>query len=163
MNKAYQKAIEIAIKNQKSNKKLADKLVKNYSKSIDDTFSVAHERVFKEIDCLQCANCCKTTSPIFRDVDIERLSKYLRISQKEFIQQYVHLDTDNDYVLNASPCAFLNEDNTCNVYAFRPKACREYPHTNRKRMAGIMKLTLKNATICPAVALIFESLQQKLK
>jgi Fe-S-cluster containining protein len=52
------------------------------------------------------------------------------------------------------------EDNTCQIYEHRPKACREYPHTNRKNMQGIMALTQKNAVICPGVAQIMEKLER---
>ena len=158
MEKSYRLAIEKAKKNRKENKKLTLRLVKNKSKELDELFLSAHERAFEQVDCLKCANCCKTTSPIFRDVDIKRIAEYLRITEKEFITRYLHVDSENDYVLNSSPCVFLNDDNTCQIYEHRPKACREYPHTDRKRIAGIMPLTLKNAEICPAVAMIFQSL-----
>lgn len=158
MEKSYRLAIEKAKKNRKENKKLTLRLVKNKSKELDELFLSAHERAFEQVDCLKCANCCKTTSPIFRDVDIKRIAEYLRIAEKEFITRYLHVDSENDYVLNSSPCVFLNDDNTCQIYEHRPKACREYPHTDRKRIAGIMPLTLKNAEICPAVAMIFQSL-----
>jgi Fe-S-cluster containining protein len=65
-----------------------------------------------------------------------------------------------DWVLNSSPCSFLNlEDNSCNIYEFRPKACREYPHTDRKNMTQIMSLTFRNTLVCPAVAEMTESLK----
>ena len=70
---------------------------------------------------------------------------------------------DSDYVLKSSPCTFLADDNTCNIYDVRPKACREYPHTNRKNFEKISALTLKNITICPATFNIVEALRAKLK
>jgi Fe-S-cluster containining protein len=60
-------------------------------------------------------------------------------------------DEDGDYVFKSSPCPFLASDNACSIYEFRPKACREYPHTNRPQMKQILDLTFKNATVCPAV------------
>jgi hypothetical protein len=71
-----------------------------------------------------------------------------------FIETYLTIDEDRDYVLQSTPCPFLGEDNKCFVYEHRPKACREYPHTNRKRMYQIMDITLKNTLVCPAVARI---------
>ena len=106
-----------------------------------------HDEAFENIDCLTCANCCKTTSPIFYQRDIERLAKHFRIRPSEFIEQYLHIDEDNDYVLNTAPCPFLDSENYCMVYDSRPTACREYPHTNRKRMQQIFDLTLKNAAL----------------
>lgn len=143
-----------------ANKKLLSKLRKLKGQVLDEAFSFAHEEKFKTIDCLQCANCCKTTSPIFIRTDIERLAKVFKMKPSKFLDTYLHLDEDGDYVLNASPCPFLNEDNTCLVYEDRPKACREYPHTNRKNMHGILNLTLKNSLVCPAVFEIFQDFQK---
>ena len=61
--------------NNKENQKLLKSLSKR--KDLDSIFHKEHEEAFEKIDCLKCANCCKTTSPIFRDVDIERISKHL--------------------------------------------------------------------------------------
>ena len=150
----YQKEIEEAKLQLKQTEKNLNKLVKGNRKKIDDFFHQEHISVFKKIDCLVCANCCKTTSPIFRDIDIKRIAKRLRVSEKEFISKNLRMDEENDYVLKSSPCLFLDDDNTCQIYEDRPLACREYPHTDRKNMYQIMNLTAINSTICPAVALI---------
>ncbi|MDH5366883.1 MAG: YkgJ family cysteine cluster protein [Cyclobacteriaceae bacterium] len=132
------------------------------SKKIDDKFHELHEEVFEEIDCLECANCCKTTSPIFYDSDIERVAKALKMKTADFIGRYLHKDEENDYVLNESPCPFLGFDNKCIVYDSRPKACKEYPHTNRKRMNQILFLTLKNTQVCPAVHEIMKRMEDRI-
>ena len=121
-------------------------------KDLDDNFQVLHTETFKKLDCLTCANCCKTTSPIFRDVDIKRIAKNLRMKEKEFIRNYLKMDDEDDFVLQSSPCSFLGNDNKCGIYEFRPLACREYPHADRKNMHQILDLTAKNMEICPAVA-----------
>lgn len=138
-----------------SNKKLKERLRKVKPKELDQKFEVLHDSVFEEVDCLGCANCCKTTSPIFIQTDIDRLAKVFRMKSSQFIDEYLYRDADGDFVLNSSPCPFLNEDNKCLVYDSRPKACREYPHTNRKNMHGILNLSLKNTLVCPAVFKIF--------
>jgi len=127
---------------------------------MDDAFHAAHEEVFTETDCLTCANCCKTTSPIFYQTDIERSSKYLRMKPGDFIEKYLHIDEDKDFVLKSSPCAFLGSDNYCSIYNARPKACREYPHTNRKKMVQITDLTYRNTLVCPAVFEMLERLKK---
>jgi uncharacterized protein len=134
----------------KENKKFFALLYRK--KNLDQIFHTLHDEVFAKTDCLQCANCCKTTSPIFRDVDIDRIAKHLGMRPSLFTEKYLHIDEDQDWVLNSSPCAFLGEDNYCKIYDVRPKACREYPHTDRKNMAQVMELTYKNTLICPAVA-----------
>ncbi len=140
----------------------AKKLRKKRNKEVDEIFHELHDEVFEKIDCLECANCCKTTSPIFRDVDIERLSKHLRMPILEFQRTYLFMDKDRDWVLKSAPCPFLGDDNYCSVYEWRPKACREYPHTDRKNMTQILNLSLQNSVICPAVSKIFSKISQRL-
>jgi uncharacterized protein len=142
------------------NKKFLRGLVRKDTSWIDDQFHRLHEEVFQEIDCLTCANCCKTTSPIFYSADIERVSKSLKMKPGSFVEKYLRIDEDHDYVLKSSPCPFLGADNRCGVYDDRPKACREYPHTDRKKMVQIMDLTLKNTLVCPAVLEIVERIKK---
>lgn len=132
------------------------------TRSLDDQFHQLHNDTFKKIDCLECANCCKTTSPIFRLIDIKRLSKRLRMTESKFIDTYLKIDEENDYVLQTSPCSFLGDDNYCSVYEDRPLACREYPHTDRKNMYQILPLTRKNMEVCPAVSHIMQELSKKI-
>ena len=138
------------------------KLKKKKPKALDETVSALHEAVFAEVDCLHCANCCKTTSPVFTDQDIGRIAKHLRMRPAAFTEAYLHLDEEADYVLNTAPCPFLGADNYCLIYDVRPKACREYPHTNRKRFYQVLNLTLKNAEICPATHRIVTRLKASL-
>lgn len=126
---------------------------------MDKAFQIVHYEVFEETDCLTCANCCKTTSPIFYENDIDRVAKSLRMKPGDFIAKYLRIDEDRDYVLKSSPCPFLGEDNYCQVYKDRPKACREYPHTDRKKVVQIMDLTLRNTLVCPAVFEMVERLK----
>jgi Fe-S-cluster containining protein len=145
---------------EKENLKFLANLKKKDARRVDDAFHTAHEEVFEGIDCLQCANCCKTTSPIFYQNDIERVSKALRMKPGDFIEKYLRIDEDKDYVLKSSPCPFLDSENYCTVYDDRPKACREYPHTDRKKMVQIVDLTYKNTQVCPAVLEIVERLKK---
>lgn len=152
---------ELAKRERKSTKKYFNKLKQRKPKDLDLVMEGLHEEVFEEVDCLDCANCCKTTSPIFRDRDIERVAKHLRIRPANLVEQYLHLDSEGDYVLNSAPCPFLGADNYCSIYEARPKACREYPHTDRKNFHQILGLTLKNTTICPAAFLVVERLKKE--
>ncbi|MBU2018268.1 MAG: YkgJ family cysteine cluster protein [Bacteroidetes bacterium] len=132
---------------------------KNKGPKLDKVIHEAHDRAFQKIDCLNCANCCKTTSPIFRDIDIKRISKEMRMKEQQFIQEYLIMDDESDYVLQTAPCPFLNlTDNKCSIYEFRPSACREYPHTNRKNSIQIGLLHVKNMEVCPAVVEVMEQL-----
>ena len=150
-----------ASKANKETRKLFAVLKKKRPDKLDAIFEEQHEAVFAKTDCLSCANCCKTTSPVFTDKDIERLSKRFRVKPSAFVANYLHLDVENDYVLNTAPCPFLGADNYCEVYEDRPKACREYPHTNRKKIYQLLDLTIKNTLICPAAYEIVEGVKQE--
>ena len=138
-------------------------LKKRTPKNLDVVMKELHEDEFKKTDCLSCGNCCKTTSPIFTDKDIERISKYLKIKERNFIEQYLERDQDDFMVLRSSPCSFLDvSDNSCFIYDVRPKACSEYPHTNRKKFIQITDLTLANIEVCPATYSIIENLKKRI-
>ena len=154
----YFEELESGRLNQKEYQKTLKRLKKKKNKEVDSAFEDFHEDAFESIDCLNCANCCKTTSPIFRDIDIKRISKKLKVKEKEFINSNLRMDQDGDYVLKTSPCLFLGADNECSIYEDRPLACREYPHTNRKNMYQIFDLTLKNADVCPAVVKVLDQI-----
>ena len=147
---------------QSENKKYFDKLKKKIPKNLDYVMQELHDKEFKFIDCLQCANCCKTTGPLFTTADIERISKHLRQKPQQFINQYLRVDEDKDYVLQELPCTFLDAENKCIIYEVRPKACREFPHTDRKKFQQIADLTLKNLAICPAAFNIVEKMKKAL-
>lgn len=120
-------------------------------RDLDEVVHRLHEQVFAKTDCLSCANCCKTTGPLWTERDKERVAKRLRLKTADFESIYLRLDEDGDWVLKQLPCPFLEADNACSIYEDRPKACREYPHTDRVKQAQILDLTAKNALVCPAV------------
>lgn len=136
---------------------------KHLHKGLDDTVHALHHEVFAETDCLTCANCCKTTSPAIYPNDVERLARHLRMKETDVATRYLKLDTDGSWMVNAAPCPFLGADNYCSVYEARPTACREYPHTDRKRIVQLLDLTERNAAICPAVLTILERLGAQLE
>lgn len=151
-----------AILKQKDHKKTLDFLKKKPPKNLDYLVQELHDEVFEKIDCLKCANCCKTTGPLFTDKDIDRISKHIRKKPADFESQFLRKDEDGDLVLQKLPCVFLNTDNTCSIYEVRPKACREFPHTDRKKIYQINHLTLKNTLICPAAYEFVERLKNKI-
>jgi uncharacterized protein len=144
------------------NKKYFDKLKKKTPKNLDYLMQDLHDEEFKKTDCLNCANCCKTTGPLFTNADIDRIAKNFRQKPADFVTQYLRVDEDNDYVLQQLPCPFLADDNKCFIYDIRPKACKEFPHTDRKKFQQISDITLKNIPVCPAVFNIVEKLKSKL-
>ncbi len=162
MDKTIEQLPEKAGEKYIENKKYFIKLKKKKPKRLDILMQDLHYQEFLKTDCLTCANCCKTTSPIFTEKDIKRIARYLKMKEHHFITQYLQRDDDDFMVLQTAPCTFLNIDNTCSIYEVRPKACSEYPHTNRKKFIQLTNLTLKNTEVCPAVFNIVEELKKRL-
>lgn len=136
-----EKAKPLFLQYYKKNKKRLGKM--------DTIVQQLHDEVSEKIDCLKCANCCRSLGPAIYDKDIERMAKALRIKPSEVVSSYLRIDEDGDYVFKSMPCPFLMNDNYCSIYESRPKACREYPHTDRKNFEQIYKLTVKNTSTCP--------------
>lgn len=154
---------QLAKDKQNENKKFFAKLRAKPPKNLDYTMQELHEQEFERTDCLECANCCKTTGPLFTDKDIQRISKHFRMKEFDFIETYLRVDEDKDYVLQQTPCTFLGADNYCSIYEVRPKACREFPHTDRKKFQQISKLTMENVKMCPAAFNIVEEMKRRIK
>jgi Fe-S-cluster containining protein len=117
-----------------------------------------HEEAFANIDCLQCANCCKNYSPRFKTPDIKRISKHLRMRESEFIENYLKVDEDGDFVVRSTPCPFLGENNFCTIYDQRPSDCHRFPYTDEDVFFKRPKITLKNSTFCPITYYVLEKL-----
>jgi len=126
-------------------------LKKKKPKHLDNIVHNLDTEVLDSIDCLSCANCCKTLGPRVTDNDVAKLSKFLKMKPSDFVSESLKIDEDKDFVFKEMPCPFLMLDNYYIVYESRPKACREYPHTDRKRFYQLLSLTEKNIETCPAV------------
>lgn len=122
-----------------------------------------HGEAFEKVDCLQCAACCKNYSPRFKTPDIKRLSKHLGMKESLFIDTYLRVDEDGDFVVKATPCPFLGADNFCSVYEVRPSDCVRFPYTDEDVIIKRQKLTLKNSTFCPATFYVLDRLAESVK
>lgn len=154
---------KLAEQAKKENQKYFTLLKKRVPKNLDYVMQDLHDKEFEKTDCLTCGNCCKTTSPIFTQKDIERISKHLKMKILDFTNLYLKRDEDDFMVLKTAPCSFLDlKDNKCMIYDVRPKACAEYPHTNRRKFIQITNLTIANTFVCPATFNIVEALKKVL-
>ncbi len=163
--KEYAIILEEAVSRKKYSKNFFRKLKKlNNAKEVNILFHKYHHEIFEEIDCLKCANCCSTVGPRITDHDISRISSGLNKKPSETVSAYMKIDEENDYIFQSMPCPFLNtENNFCSIYENRPKACREYPHTDHRKVFKILEITLKNTFVCPAVYLIVKKVREDLK
>lgn len=154
---------DLAKRSEAANNKFFTRLKKKQPNNLDVVVKKIHDKVFQNIDCLECANCCKSISPIITDKDIERIAKFLKVRPSSLTEKHLNLDEDNDYVFNTAPCHFLDESNYCKIYDVRPKACSEYPHTSQSKFINRLSLTIKNSYHCPAVFSIFEQFKERIK
>ncbi|MFW6372009.1 MAG: YkgJ family cysteine cluster protein [Bacteroidota bacterium] len=162
MTPEIKKILIEANNNLPTSRRIIRSLKKINPRKLDDAFHRLHDEVFREIDCLDCANCCSSISPTLYHKDTDRLASALRMKPGNFHETYLRTDEENDFVFQQTPCPLLMPDNYCMVYENRPKACREYPHTDRKRMHQILALTAKNTAVCPAVYLIVKDFRNYL-
>ena len=120
-----------------------------------------HEAAFEKVNCLDCARCCKNYSPRFKMPDIKRASKAMGMKEVAFIEKYLSMDAEGDYVVKTKPCPFLGSDNTCDIYDYRPSDCERFPYTDEDVLLKRPQLSLKNSTFCPIVYYVFERLMEK--
>ena len=103
-----------------------------------------------QIDCTECANCCRQTSVDVTQEEIEAIARHLSTTAAEVTRQY----TDGGKTLrqNASECVFL-DGNLCMIYEARPGACRDFPHLSFEHasLGGRMSSIERNAWLCPIV------------
>lgn len=121
--------------------------------------------VWQEIDCLTCANCCKTMTPTFSHKDIRRISKHLDMRPKDFKQRWLKKEkNDTDWVNRKQPCQFLNlSTNMCSVYEVRPDDCAGFPHLTKKKMIDYMHVHQQNIAYCPATYKMVGKMMEKIK
>lgn len=149
-----------AARQKKSNQKLIARLKKLNPRELDKIVHQFHYEKFEKADCLECGNCCRSISPIVTDNDIHKISKYWGEKPSVLRDKYFSIDKEDDYVFNQQPCPFLGADNYCSIYEHRPRACRDFPLTDRVKFYQALDVSLKNTGICPVVYEIFETLKK---
>jgi Fe-S-cluster containining protein len=162
MEPEYAKWLQKAEQQQKATKQFLKKLRKKPPKDLDQRFQHAHKEAFEQVDCLGCANCCKTMSPRVCDRDIRRIARVLGMTERRFTETYLYCDEDGEYLMNAAPCPFLGDDNKCLIYEDRPDACANFPHTNHRKMHKHLNTAAHNYDRCPIVYTVLEQLKQEL-
>jgi uncharacterized protein len=151
----------LASQNRDETNAFLERLKKKRPRRLDDIIHGLHYKVSAQFDCLSCGNCCKSISPRITDKDIARIAHKLKLKEVDFIAHYLHIDEDQWFVFNDTPCPFLMADNFCMIYDFRPKACGEYPHTDRRRFYQLLDITMLNRELCPIVYEVVEGLKRE--
>ncbi len=150
------------IKSKERAKVYKDFLAKANKNAVLKALPDLHESAFEKVDCLSCGNCCKGYSPRFKTPDIKRISKALGLRESVFIDKYLTIDQEGDYVLISKPCPFLGDNNFCSIYEDRPSDCKRFPYTDEDVFIKRQVLTLKNSSFCPAVYFVLEKLTAQL-
>ncbi len=133
-------------------------LLKANKNKVLEALPALNEEAFEKINCLQCARCCKGYSPRFKTPDIKRIAKVMKMKDGTFIETYLTIDKDGDYVLKQTPCAFLGADNYCSIYENRPSDCQRFPYADEDVFFKRANITLKNVTFCPIAYYVIEKL-----
>ncbi|MGO4885221.1 MAG: YkgJ family cysteine cluster protein [Bryobacteraceae bacterium] len=128
--------------------------IKNHSFSDLKLRRIA-EGIQEQIDCTECANCCRVATTGITDRDFGRLSRYLGITPAAFRSGYTVHDEWDGTILRRHPdgaCVFL-EGNLCSVYEARPDTCQRFPHLVRGNgsIASRMWQFVDRAEYCPIV------------
>jgi len=122
------------------------------------------KKVWKEINCLSCANCCKVMSPTYTFGDIKRIAAHLGMRPKDFREKWLYLDKGKDWMNKSLPCQFLDlQSNMCSIYEVRPADCAGFPHLVKKPITDYMYIHKQNIEYCPATLLFVEKLQEAIK
>ncbi len=90
------------------------------------------EEIEAQIDCTQCANCCRVSEVGITERDIEKLAKFLGVTKEEFLRDSTQQDEAGEHDLEKTEagCVFL-KGNLCSVYEARPQNCANFPHVVR--------------------------------
>lgn len=149
--------------NSKRFKSFLTKLEKKSPKNLDALADKINTEVWKETDCLSCANCCKTMTPTFTKSDISRIAKHVEMKPQEFIDTWlVYEKKDKDWVNKKQPCQFLDiSSNMCSIYEVRPVDCSGFPHLNKKKMIDYMHVHRQNISYCPATYKMVEMMMKE--
>jgi Fe-S-cluster containining protein len=150
-------------KSREKQKQFKSFLAKADKNKILKELPVLHEEAFERVDCLQCAACCKNYSPRFKTPDVKRISKHLGMKESQFIESYLKVDEEGDFVVRSTPCPFLGSDNLCSIYDVRPSDCARFPYTDEDVIFRRQALTLKNTSFCPIAFYVVDQLMEKLK
>jgi Fe-S-cluster containining protein len=137
-------------------------LENNTPAGLDKTAAVLSQEVWAEVDCLACANCCKTMTPTFTTADIKRIAAHLQMTPQQFADKWLLKEKTGakDWINKTEPCQFLNlEDNKCSIYEVRPEDCAGFPHLTKKKMVDYMHVHKQNIEYCPATYALIEKMK----
>ncbi len=150
-------------KNKRKMRLFLSKVEKNPPRGLDKLAEKIEKEVWQEVDCLSCANCCKSMTPTFTKKDIVRISAHFDQTPEEFKSKWLYLDNNGDWMNTRNPCQFLEKKtNMCSIYAIRPADCAGFPHLAKKKMVEYIHVHKQNVEYCPATYKMVEKMKEML-
>ncbi len=150
-------------KNKRKMRLFLSKVEKNPPRGLDKLAEKIEKEVWQEVDCLSCANCCKSMTPTFTKKDIVRISAHFDQTPEEFKSKWLYLDNNGDWMNTRNPCQFLDKKtNMCSIYAIRPADCAGFPHLAKKKMVEYIHVHKQNVEYCPATYKMVEKMKEML-
>ena len=144
-------------------KKFLRGLEKRKIRGVDIMAQKLNGDAFREIDCLKCANCCKTMAPTFKKAEVKRIAAHMGMTYDGYFKKYLKIDKAGDIMNKYTPCQHLGKDNMCSIYAIRPKDCSGFPHTQKRDFTEFIPETnIQNVDYCPATYYVVEKMFEKL-
>ena len=162
MKKFSIRSFRAKVKKEKRGLKLfLSRIEKKTPPNIDVVSEKIDKEVWAEMDCLACANCCKTMSPTFTQKDTQRIAKHLEMTVAAFKKKWLKKERGTgDWINKKMPCQFLNlKTNMCNIYEVRPRDCAGFPHLPKKRMVQYIHVHKQNIEYCPATFKMVEKMK----
>ena len=154
------RSFRLRVKHHKSKlKRFLSKVEANPPAKLFATMIKLDKEVWKETDCLSCANCCKTMTPTYTSNDMKRISKHFGLTVDAFKKKWLKKDKVGDWMNKHTPCQFLdNETNKCNIYAIRPDDCKGFPHLTKRKVVDYIHVHKANLDSCPATFKMVEKM-----
>jgi uncharacterized protein len=146
-------------------RKFLSKLEKNPPRGLDNLAIQTDREVWRQVDCLSCANCCKTMTPTFTERDIKRIAAYLHMPALDFKKKWLRKERGTgDWLNKSTPCQFLDKiTHKCSIYAVRPADCAGFPHLTKRKMVEYMHVHKQNIELCPATFKMVEKMMVALE
>ena len=122
------------------------------------------QEIEEQIDCTQCANCCRVATTKLTERDVEKIAKFLRIKPAQFLRDYTIESEEEGLILKRddSGCIFLS-GNECTIYESRPHTCEDFPHLVRGSGSLLSRMweMPDRATYCPIVYNSLEAFKEE--
>ncbi len=130
-------------------------LKQNAPDDVDGIVKTLSQKYFALIDCMQCANCCRSLPVEFNNNELHFIAKTLGQSIETFQKQSM-----SEGMVNP-PCPMLN-GKLCSIYENRPDVCRSFPHLEQPEFTSRLIGVINNVAICPIAFNGLEELKTKL-